>query len=439
MKKDLPDSDFMDELDAMKILTPSRAANLLLYTICALVIFFFVWAALSRVDEITRGTGQVVPSMEAQIVQSLEGGILQDLLVREGDVVKKDQVLMRLRDIGVMSEERGTTAKLLSLQTKKARLEAESTGKPFALPAGVKEKAPNIATTEEELYVSRQEEYRNAIAMIESKIASIKAQTDELDSQIARDGQNIGLIQKELGITQRMVAQKAVPQIEAIRLQRELNDAQGSLRGARERKTGLAADMNSALQEKKDQADKFRSQALGELNKTETELTGLQENLKTLGDRVDRAEIRSPVDGVVNKVALTTVGGVVEPAMRLAEIVPVGEDLKITARVTPADIAFLRTGQTARVRITAYDSQRYGYLPAKLTRIGANSQRIDDEKVFFEIEVRTERNFLGDDAHPLPITAGMQAEVDVVTGQKTILEYLVRPVLRLKDRALTER
>jgi adhesin transport system membrane fusion protein len=439
MKKDLPDSAFMDDLDAMKVLTPSRAANLLLYTICALVIFFFVWAALARVDEITRGAGQVVPSREAQIIQSLEGGILQELLVKEGDIVKKDQVLMRLRDIGVASEERGTTAKLLSLQVKKARLEAESTGKPFTLPAEIKQKAPKIAATEEELYVSRQEEYSNAISMIDSKIASIGSQTDELDSQIARDGQNIGLIQKELGITQRMVAQKAVPQIEAIRLQRELNDAQGSLRAARERKAGLAADMSSAQKEKKDQADKFRSQALGELNKTETELTGLTENLKTLGDRVDRAELRSPVDGVVNKIALTTVGGVVEPAMRLAEIVPVGEDLKITARVTPSDIAFLKAGQKARVRITAYDSQRYGYLPATLTRIGANSQRLAEDKVFFEIEVRTERNYLGEADHPLPITAGMQAEVDVVTGQKTILEYLVRPVLRLKDRALTER
>ena len=439
MKKDLPDSAFMDDLDAMKILTPSRAANLLLYTICTLVIFFFVWAALSRVDEVTRGAGQVVPSMEAQIIQSLEGGILQELLVKEGDVVKKDQPLMRLRDIGVASEERGTTAKLLSLQVRKARLEAEATGKPFTLSAEIKTKAPKIAATEEDLYVSRQEEYRNAISMIESKIASVTSQTDELDSQIARDGQNIGLIQKELGITQRMVAQKAVPQIEAIRLQRELNDAQGSLRSARERKTGLAADLSSAQKEKKDQADKFRSQALGELNKTETELTGLTENLKTLGDRVDRAELRSPVNGVVNNIAISTVGGVIEPAMRLAEIVPVGEDLKIVARVTPSDIAFLKTGQKARVRVTAYDSQRYGYLPAVLTRIGANSQRIDEDKVFFEIEVRTDRNFLGDEEHPLPITAGMQAEVDVVTGQKTILEYLVRPVLRLKDRALTER
>lgn len=433
------DSDFMDDLDALKILTPRRAADLFLYTICALVVLFFVWAALARVDEITRGQGQVVPSMNAQIVQSLEGGILQDLLVREGDAVTKGQVLMRLRDIGFASEERGTEAKLLSLQARKARLEAEAKGSDFVLPPEISVKAPKIAATEAELFESRQEEYHNALMMIDSKRQSVAAQIEELNAQMAKDGQNIALLQKELGITERLVAQKAVPQLEVIRLQRELNTAQGSLRAGRERRTGLEAELKSAEKEKKDQADKFRSQALGELNETQTQLTAIEESLKNIGDKVDRTEIRSPVDGVVNNIAITTVGGVVEPAMRLAEIVPSGNDLKITARVTPNDIAFLKVGQKARVRITAYDSQRYGALEGELTRIGANSVRGADDKVYFEIEVRTRDTYLGRDGRSLPITPGMIAEVDVVTGRKSILEYLLRPVLRLKDRALTER
>lgn len=439
MTKPLPDTDFMDDLDAIKILTPARAADLFLYTICGLVALFFIWAAVSKVDEISRGLGQVVPSMNAQIVQSLEGGIVQELLVKEGDLVKKDQVLMKLRDISFASEERGTTAKLLSLQARKARLIAEANGTSFELPTEITAKAPKIAETETQLYKSRQEEYQNALMMINSKNESVASQIQELNAQMGRDSQNIGLIQKELGITERLVAQKAVPQLEAIRLQRELNDAQGSLRAGRERKSGLEAELRSAAKEKKDQADKFRSQALGELNVTETELTGLEESLKNLGDKVDRAEIRSPVDGVVNNIAITTVGGVVEPAMRLAEIIPVGDDLKITARVTPNEIAFLKIGQKARVKITAYDSQRYGYLDGELIRIGANSVKAEENKVFFEIEVHTTRNYLGSAESPLPITSGMVAEVDIVTGKKSILEYLLRPVLRLKDRALTER
>jgi adhesin transport system membrane fusion protein len=439
MKKPLPDTEFMDDLDALKVLTPSRAANLFLYTICALVVIFFVWAAFSKVDEISRGSGQVVPSIDAQIIQSLEGGIVQELLVKEGDLVKKNQVLVRLRDIGFASEERGTTAKLLSLQARKARLEAEANGTPFVLSEDIKKQAPKIAATEEQLYNSRQQEYQNALMMIDNKNDSVSAQIQELNAQMNRDNQNIGLIQKELTITRRMVEQKATPQIEAIRLERELNDAQGSLRAAKERKTGLEADLKTASKEKKDQADKFKSQALGELNITQTELTGLEESLKNIGDKVNRAEIRSPVDGIVNKIAVTTVGGVVEPAMRLAEIIPVGDDLKITARVTPNDIAFLTVGQPARVRISAYDSQRYGYLEGELIRVGANSVRSDEDTVYFEIEVRTDKNFLGSPEKPLPITAGMVAEVDIITGKKSILEYLLRPVMRLKDRALTER
>lgn len=439
MKKQLPDTEFMDDLDALKLLTPSRAANLFLYTICGLVVFFFLWAAFSKVDEISRGMGQVVPSINAQIVQSLEGGIVQELLVKEGDRVQKDQVLLRLRDISFASEERGTAAKLLSLQARKARLEAEANGTPFVLPDDLKAKAPKIASTEEQLYKSRQEEYNNALTMIDNKNSNVASQIDELNAQMAKDSQNVNLIQKELTITRRMVEQKAVPQLEAIRLERQLNEVQGGLREAKERKAGLEADLKTASKEKKDQADKFKSQALGELNVTETELTGLEESLKNLGDKVNRAEIRSPVDGIVNNIAVTTVGGVVEPAMKLAEIIPVGDDLKITARIAPNDIAFLKVGQSARVRISAYDSQRYGYLDGELIRVGANSVQGAEDKVYFEIEVRTTKNYLGDAAHPLPITAGMVAEVDVITGKKSILEYLLRPVLRLKDRALTER
>jgi adhesin transport system membrane fusion protein len=223
------------------------------------------------------------------------------------------------------------------------------------------------------LYLSRKEEYQNALTMLDNKIESISAQISEVGTQIASGGQSAGLLQKELDITSRMVAQKAVPQIEEIRLRRELSEAQGAVKAARDRRTALESDLAAAQKQKKDQADKFRSQALGELNNTETELAALSESLKSIGDRVDRTEIRSPVDGIVNNIALTTIGGVVEPAMRLAEIVPVDDDLKINARVSPNDIAFLSVGQPVRVKVTAYDSTRYGYLDGELTRIGANS------------------------------------------------------------------
>lgn len=440
MKSTYPeDVAFMDDLDAISFASPRQASLVFLNTVCGLVVLFFIWAFFAHVDEITRGSGEVVPSRHSQIVQSLEGGILQDLLVKEGDLVKKDQILMRLKNVAFASEEKGAEAKLYSLSLRKARLEAEAKGTDFVIPDEMKAKSDSLAENERNLFLSRQEEYQNALNMIENKIEGVSAQIEETKSQIARDSQNISLIQKELAITSKMVAQKAAPQIEEIRLRRELNDANGSLRGAQDKKSGLESDLNAAKKQKEDQEDKFRSQALGELNEVETELSGLLESLKGMGDRVDRAEIRSPVEGVVNNIAIRTVGGVVEPAMKLAEIVPVGDELKVQARVLPSDIAFLKVGQKARVKLTAYDSSRYGYLDGEVSRVGASSVNGPKGDVFFEIEVRTHKSYLGSAEHPLPITSGMVAEVNIITGKKSILEYLMRPFLRLKDRAFTER
>ena len=443
MKKDqqilADDVPYMDDLDAVQVMTPSRASELLLFFSAGFVVFCLVWASFSRVDEVTRGSGQVVPTIESQVIQSLEGGIVQELLAHDGDAVKKGQVLIRLRDIAVTSEARGAEARSLGLKARKARLEAEASGVDLTLPEDVKTKAPTIAANEMALYQSRQKELENALSILDEKIKRSSSDLDELRAQISRDSQNIGLLQQELTITSKMVAQNAVPKIEEIRLRRELSTAQGSLNAGRERQSGLEAELSSAKKQMEDQRDKFRSQALGELNQVETDIAGLSEAIKTIDDRVDRAEIRSPVDGIVNNMAVSTIGGIVEPAMKIAEIVPVGEDLKITARVTPDQIAFLKTGQPARVKITAYDSQRYGFLTGKLTRVGASSVSDPEGKIFFEIDVRTDKGHLGTDDHPLPITPGMVAEVDVITGKRTILQALMRPVLRLKDRALTER
>lgn len=282
------DAAFMDDLDAISFSSPRQASLVFLNTVCGLVVLFFIWAFFAHVDEITRGGGEVVPSRHSQIVQSLEGGILQELLVKEGDLVKKDQVLMRLKNVVFASEEKGAEAKLYSLTLRKARLEAEAKGTDFVVPDEMKAKSGNIAENEKNLFLSRQEEYQNALNMIENKIEGVSAQIEETKSQIARDGQNISLIQKELVITSKMVAQKAAPQIEEIRLRRELNDADGSLRAAQDKKSGLESDLSAAKKQKEDQEDKFRSQALGELNDVETELAGLQESLKGMGDRVDR-------------------------------------------------------------------------------------------------------------------------------------------------------
>lgn len=429
----------MDELEAATRLKPARPAVWMLFSVMALVLAFVLWASIAQVDELTRGEGLVVPSREVQVVQSLEGGIVQEILVGKGDIVKKGQVLLRLSDVQFSSEERGTEARFLALLAKQSRLKAEAQGTDFVVPAEIMQKAEKIADNEKALYQSRQKELVSAYAIQDERIKKAQADLDEVKAEIARLGQSSASLKKELSITRDMVSKRAVPQLEQIRLERELGDIGGQINARTQEKTGLEADLKSAQNERAAQGDKFRSQALEELSTVETDISSLREDLKSKGDRVDRTEIRSPVDGIVNEIAVKTIGGVIEPAMRVFEIVPVDDALKIIAKVQPSEIAFLTIGQPVKVKITAYDPQKFGSLDGTLARIGATSASDQDGNIQFEIEVHTKQNFLGSAENPLPITPGMVANVEVITGKRTIMHYLIKPLRRGFDRALRER
>lgn len=433
------EEDFMSDLDAATRLRPSKVSMILLVTIMALVVAFVLWACFARVEEIARGEGQVVPSQQIQIVQSLEGGVVEEILVKQGMMVQKGDIVLRISDVMFASEERGTEAQFLGLTLKKARLEAEANGKGFTVPDDIAGKAPQIAESELQLYQSRQSELKNSYDILEQRIEQAQAGLAEVNAQIGRLSQSRSLLSQELEITREMVRKRAVPKLEEIRLNREIGDIGGQINAESQRRSALQAEVNAAKKEREGQDAKFRSQALGELNDVQTQIRRLEESLKSMGDRVSRTEIRSPVDGIVNNIAISTVGGVVEPAMKLVEIVPVDDELKIVARVSPSDVAFLRPDLPAKVKVTAYDPHKYGALDGVLSRIGANSVQDGEGGVFFEIEVRTDKNYVGDAANPLPITPGMVAHVEVITGKRTVMEYLLKPLLKARDVALTER
>lgn len=433
------EDDILKELEGAAERMPAKPVFLFLYALIGLIVAFFIWAALAEVEELTRGQGQVVPSSDIQIVQSLEGGILQELLVAKGDLVKKGQILMRLSDVQFSSEERGTESNLMALQAKKARLTAEAGGSEFILGKAIEEKLPNVAKNERALYTSRQKELEAAYSIQDDKIKKAEADLKEVEAEINRIYSSRKLLQEELGITKQMVAKRAVPKLELTKLERELSDLSGQINARSQEKKGLEADLSAAKQERDTQFDKFRSQALEELNEVEAKLGGIKENLRAMGDRVDRTEIRAPVDGVVNEIMINTVGGVVEPAMKLIEIVPNDESLKIIANVKPDDIAFLHVGQKVKVKITAYDPTKYGSLDGELMRVAANSAKDNDGNILFEVEVLTDKNYLGSQEKPLPITSGMVANVEIITGKRTILNYLIKPIIRGFDNALRER
>ena len=238
----MPDKEFMNELEAATRMKPSTASHFMLLTIVSLVLAFFIWAGTSEIEEITHGSGQVVPTQEIQVVQSLEGGILTELLIREGQQVKKGQILLKVNDVAFASEERGTEARTLALKAKKARLDAEAAGKTFTVPQEVVDKFPDIARNEQALYQSRQQELSNAKSILDNKISSARAGIREAQAKINRFADSRKSLNQELSITKRMVAQRAVPQIEEIRLNREISNIAGQIREAGQKKSGLEAD-----------------------------------------------------------------------------------------------------------------------------------------------------------------------------------------------------
>ena len=432
------DLDFMKELDAVKRLQPAWQANALLFTIVGLIVFFLLWATFSKIEVITRGNGQVIPQSEVQVVQSLEGGILAELRVQEGDRVEKGQILARIENVAFASEERGIEAQSLGLTLKRQRLKAEIANEPFTISDDLKVKNEKLAANELDLYESRQEGLRNSLAVADEAVNKAEANLKEIGATINRLNESKRLLNKQLTITRGLVAKNAMPELEALKQERELADVTGNLNAAVERKVAIESDLASAKNARGEKTSQFKSDALAELSDVETRLSSIQESLTAAGDRVDRTELRAPSDGVVKSINQKTIGGIVEPSMKLIEIVPIEDDLKITAKIAPADIAFIKVGQDVNVKITAFDSHKFGSLHGTLHRIGADTIEDKEGNIFFEIDVLTDKNHLGSSAAPLPITPGMVADVEIVTGKRSIMEYLMKPFLRARDKALTE-
>jgi adhesin transport system membrane fusion protein len=432
------DLDFMNEIDAATRLKPAAQSTLMLWTIIALIGFIFIWATISEIEVITRGQGQVVPHSETQVVQSLEGGILAELRVSEGDRVQKGQVLARIENVGFASEERGIEAQLLALQLKQLRLKAEINGEDFTIPDDMRAQNEKLAANEMELYQSRQKELKSAQDIASEAVTKARANLREINATINRLSESRRLLNQQLAITRDLVAKNAMPRVEALTQEREFADVQGNLNAAVERKKALQSDQATAEKQASEVINQYRSKALTEMSEVETQIAAIRESLTAAGDKVDRTELRATADGVIKTINQKTIGGIVEPAMKLMEIVPIDDDLKITAKISPADIAFLKIGQDVNVKITAYDPQKFGSLQGTLDRIAADTVEDREGNIFFEVDVVTDRNYLGTRDNMLPIIPGMVADVEVITGKRTIASYMAKPFLRARDRALTE-
>ncbi len=429
--------DFATDADLAMLRQEPLRARVLLRSIGIVFAIFVLWAAVAQLDEVTRGEGKVIPSRQLQVLQSIDGGLVSEILVHEGDIVQANQLLIKIDETRFASSVKENQSQSLGLMARAARLKALSDGKPFVPPPEVAKDAPEIVQQELQLYEAKRDEMNASVSIARQQLAQRQQELNEAQARRAQAAQGYDLTSRELTVTRPLINSGAVSEVELLRLERDVSRYRGERDMASAQITRVQAAINEAHRKIEEVELSFRNDAGKELSETVAKLNSLTEGGVALSDRVKQSSIRSPVKGTVKRLLVNTVGGVVQPGKDMIEIVPLEDALLLEARVQPRDIAFLRPGQPAMVKFTAYDFSIYGGLEGTLEHIGADTVTDDKGNAFYTVRVRTNRPGFGD--ANLPIIPGMIAEVDILTGKKSVLAYLLKPVLRAKSVAMTER
>jgi adhesin transport system membrane fusion protein len=431
------DADFAQDANWTMAQQTPRGARLAVWLSLTAIAALLAWAAFAQLDEVTRGEGKVIPSRQLQVIQSLDGGIVSEILVREGQAVQPGQILLRIDRTRFVSSLRENRSQYLSLAAKAARLQAVADGKPFIPPPEVLKEVPLLAEQERMLYEARRAELEAGLGVARQQLTQRAQELNEVRARRDQAAQSYDLTNRELEVTRPLAKTGAVSDVELLRLERDLARYRGEREASNAQIPRIQASMSEAQRRAQEIELTFRNTARAELSETNAKLSQLTEGSVALADRVKQSDIRSPVRGTVKQLLVNTVGGVVQPGKDIVEVVPSDDALLLEARVAPKDIAFLRPGQKALVKFTAYDFAVYGGLEATVEHIGADTVTDDKGNAFYIVRVRTLATSVG--IQKLPIIPGMIAEVDVLTGKKSILSYLMKPVLRAKSAAMTER
>ena len=437
-KRDLhDDADYLADAEWAMAEQKLRGSRIVVLLTCAAVLALIVWAAFAPLDEVTRGEGKVIPSRQVQVMQSLDGGIVSEILVREGEQVKAGQLLLKIDPTRFVSSLRENRAQYEALLARAARLTALAHEKPFVPPPELIKSAPALVEQERSAYESKRMELDAAVGVARQQLSQRRQELNEVSARREQATQSYNLTARELEVTRPLAKTGAVSEVELLRLERDVARYRGERDAAGAQIPRIQAAISEAQRKIEEVELTLRNQARNELSETNAKLAALSAGSEGLADRVKQAEIRAPMNGTVKQLFANTVGGVVQPGKEIIEIVPGDDALLLEARVQPKDIAFLRPGQPARVKFTAYDFSIYGGLDATLEHIGADTITDDKGNAFYIVRVRTTQSTIGEAR--MPIIPGMVAEVDILTGKRSLLSYLMKPVLRAKANALTER
>ena len=428
---------------ASRIPRVSRNSSILLGVICFVFFAFFVWASVARVDDLTRAEGRVIPSARLQIIQNLEGGIVQALNVRQGESVEAGALIASLSSTQFGADRDTRRQQISSLQAKAIRLTAEANSEELVFSGEVVTNGPEFVLQEKAEFQAHRSKLKGEISVIEAQLQQRVQEAEDTRNIMQTSQNNLASAKQEWSIVSKMVERGLEPRIELIRLQGKIAELEGRVESARIAIPRLEAAIEEVQGKKEQIIRQFRSDASSELGKIMIDLRSMQMAMPALVDKVERTEIRAPVKGIINRLLVTTIGGVVKPGETIAEIVPADDQLVIEAHIKPKDIGCVQPGMMARIKITAYDYSIFGSMEGKVTQISADALPSDDRNqpnsFYFLARVETSSISFEAFGRNLPVIPGMQAQVDIITGNKTVLSYLAKPVVALKENAFRER
>jgi adhesin transport system membrane fusion protein len=438
MKYSDTDLAYMQSLSAAVVERSPKHLLLIVSLIASVVLVALIWMSWAEIDVVVRGNGKVIPARQLQLIQSLEGGIVSEILVKEGDIVDKTQPLIKISDVAFSSSFEENRLMYYELRAKSARLQAEADTGEFIRDAELEAEAPEILNSEASLFESNRQQLRETFSIYEEQVSQQQSTLEEAQSKQRQLSKSLKLLQQEVKIKEPLVKRRILSEVEYLQLQQREAEVEGELEGV-----GLSIRrIRSTVEEGKRKLEQvrldFSNKAKRELNEVMSEISRIAESQTNLEDRVSRTTMRSPVKGVVQRLYVNTIGGVVAPGSEIMEIVPMDEVLLVEVRIKPADIAYIIEGQKARLKFTAYDFAIYGSLKGSVFFVSADTITDSEGMSYYLARVRPEKAYLGEKSQPLPIKVGMATEADIITSKKTILEYLLKPINRGLERALQE-
>lgn len=425
-----------EEADIAIIEQNPLKARKLLYTILLILIALLIWAAFAKVDEISRGEGRVVPSRQVQVIQSLDGGIVSEILVEAGDTVKVGKPLIKIDETRAVSSLKENQGQYLALLAKEARLKALANGTSYNPPPQVQQEMPQAYEQEYALYNASREELNSSLNIARDQMVQREKELIEVQFKKELAEKTYESANKELQANKPLLASGAVSEIDILRLEREATKARGEIDQARAQLSRIQVAISEAKRKIGEAEQTFRSKVRTELNETSAKINSLTQTSVALSDKVKQSTLKSPVNGKVSRLFFNTIGGVIQPGKEVMEVVPTDDSLILETKVQIKDIAFIRPEQAAIIKLTAYDYTIYGTVDGVVESIAADSTVDDKGNAYYIVKVRTLKSELG---KGLPIIPGMMAQVDILTGKKTVLSYLLKPVLKAKSYAFSER